>query len=255
MKPKDALEISRAIGESVRREVLRLAGKRESDVTVGIGKDGTPTKKIDKVAEDIALDFLKDYDLTVISEEAGVVGEGGTVVALDPVDGTFNAVKGVPFYSISLCFSRSRFFEDSFFAYVMNLATGTEYYSINGKSFRDGDRIRVSGKSRIEDANVIFYYPERSMKIKRIRIFGCASLEICLVADGTFDAFIDVRGKRGFLRIFDVAAGLFIAENAGAVVTDEIGKGLGKKEFSMRERFKIVVSNKKLHKKMLELIK
>ena len=93
------------------------------------------------------------------------------------------------------------------------------------------------------------------MNLKRIRIFGCASLEICYVADGTVDAFIDVRDKRGFLRIFDVAAGLFIAKNAGAFITDEKGKSLDEKEFSMDERFKLVVSNRNLHKKLLELIK
>jgi len=69
------------------------------------------------------------------------------------------------------------------------------------------------------------------------------------------DAFIDIRGDRGYLRVFDVSAGLYIAKNAGALITDDIGNPLDKKKFTMDERFKLVVANPELHKKLLEVIK
>jgi myo-inositol-1(or 4)-monophosphatase len=255
MNPKTALDVAKKVGDEVRKAVKDIAGKEESNETVGIGKDGTPTKKIDKIAEDTALEILGEYDLRVVTEEAGVVGDGDVFVALDPIDGTFNAVKGLPIYSVSMCFSKSNRFGDAFLGYVLNLATGTEYYSLNGKSFKDGEPIRVSDETDVKKADVVFYYPKRDFGFKRMRILGCASLEICFVADGTFDAFIDVRGRRGYLRVFDVSAGLFIAKNSGAVVTDDMGRDLNDKVFSMEERFKLVVSSPGIHKSLLRLLK
>lgn len=115
MSPEEALEISRHVAEEIRKAVEPIAGRRAAAENVGMGKDGTPTKLIDKVAEDAALEVLREYDVTVVSEEAGITGEGDTVVALDPIDGTFNATRGIPVYSVALCFSSSKRLRDVFF--------------------------------------------------------------------------------------------------------------------------------------------
>lgn len=255
MTPKDALEIAMKVCESVKSEVLKI-NSNSCGLIVGIGKNGTPTKMIDAVAEKTALNILREYDVKVITEESGVVGEGDIVVSLDPIDGTFNAVKNIPLFSLSICFSYSYKFKDIFCAYVCNIATDDEYYSINGKSFKNGVRIHVSNVENLENANVLFYYPQKQYPFKRIRILGSASLEICYVADGTFDAFVDIRLKngRGFLRPFDVCSALFIAKNAGAKVTDHRGRELDDKRLTMDERYTLVVSNKILHDKILKVI-
>ena len=256
MSPKEALEISRAVGEEVRKSIAKIVGKKESSIEVGMGKDGTPTKKIDKVAEDAALKILRQYDVTVVSEEAGVVGDGDVYVALDPIDGTFNATRGIPVYSVSLCFSRSRLIADTFFGYVVNLATGVEYWADDDGAYRDGETIEVSKRDSAR-CNAIMYYPTREYGFKRIRIFGSAALEICFVAEGLFDCFIDVRegNGRGLLRVYDVAAALYIAKKAGAVVTGVDGESLDNKRIDMDERFRLVVANENLHPKLLELIR
>ena len=255
MREREALDISRKVAEEVRKAVLKIAGKRESDEVVGMGKDGTPTKRIDKVAEDVAISILKEYDVVIVSEEAGVVGNGDVYVALDPIDGTFNATRGIPMYSISLCFSKGDL-GSSFLGYVMNLATGDEYYSMHGKSFKNGEGIRVSGKGSISESDAIFYYPYENYGFKRLRIYGSASLEICLVAEGAVDCFIDIRRTdgRGFLRIYDVAAGVFIAKNAGAKVTDDRGRSVDGKRFDMKERLTLVVANPTLHGEILKVL-
>ncbi len=255
MTPKEALDISKRVCNAVKSEIAKVVGN-ERGVTVGMGKDGTPTKKIDAIAERVALEILKEYDVTVVTEESGVVGDGDVVVSLDPIDGTFNAVKNIPIYSVSLCFSKSYRFGDVFCGYVLNLATGDEYYSINGKSFKNGEKIRVSNVEELEEANVLFYYPDKRYPFKRLRVFGSASLEICYVADGTFDAFVDIRLKdgKGFLRPFDVCSALFIAKNAGAKVTDHRGSDLKDKKLSMDERYTLIVSNPNLHEKLLRVI-
>lgn len=213
---------------------------------------------MDSIAEKIAIEKLRNF--RVVSEESGVVGEGNIFVALDPIDGTFNAVRRIPFYSVSLCFSRSDRLKDVFFAYVSNLETKTEYYAggnwNKGTAFKNGSRISVSSAEDVT-CNAIFYYPDRRYNFKRIRIFGSASLELCLVADGSFDCFVDIRkGEKGngMLRVYDVSAGLFIAKCAGAEVSDIQGNVLDNKKISMDERFTLIVANAKLHNKLIKLL-
>ncbi|RUM34211.1 MAG: inositol monophosphatase [Archaeoglobus sp.] len=254
-----ALKISREVAKAVRDSVLPVAGTVEAGENIGMGKDGTPTKKIDRLAEDAAIEVLKEWNLKVVTEESGIVGSGDTVVALDPVDGTFNAARGIPIYSVSLCFAESKNgtakYKDTFFGYVYNIATGDEYYA-DEFAYKNRRKIKVTETESIEKTNAIMYYPLKNYGFKRIRIFGAASLEICFVADGTVDCFIDIRrgAGRGMLRVYDVVAGLYIAEKAGAVVTTPKGKSIKYKEFTMDERFKIVVANKNLHRKIIDIL-
>lgn len=251
MDEREALKISREVASKVREAIMKMP-LRERKVTVGMGKDGTPTKAADRVAEEIALDILGRERLTVVTEESGVVGEGDVFVALDPLDGTFNATRGVPIYSVSLCFSDSDRLKDAFFGYVCNIATGDEYYA-DSTAYKNNARIEVSRESSVY-CNAIIYYPHKKYPFRRMRIFGSAATELCFFAEGAFDCFIDIR-ENGMLRIYDAAAGIFIAERAGARVTDDTGKKLGNKKFDMKERLKIVAANKELHPKLLELIK
>lgn len=252
MNPKEALEISRKVAEEVKNSLSKIS-EEDFSSEVGVGKDGTPTKKIDKVAEDAAIEVLREHDVTAVSEEAGVVGEGDVYVALDPIDGTFNAGRGIPLYSVSLCFSTSPRIADTFMGYVFNLITGTEYRA-DTDAYKNDKKIAVSGKPSIEECNAIFYYPDRKYNFKKIRIMGSAALEVCMIADGTFDCFIDSRGGRGSLRVYDIGAAVHIATCAGAVVTDTAGNNLDEKRIKMDERFKLVVSNKELHPQLLELV-
>ncbi len=252
MDERDALRISKEVARKVRQAVEKLPVK-ERGKTVGMGKDGTPTKLVDRVAEDAALEVLKRENVTVVSEEAGVVGSGDVHVALDPLDGTFNAARGVPIYSVSLCFSDGHRLGDAFFGYVYNLATGDEYFADSRGAYKNGEMIEVS-KEKSTYCNAIIYYPEKKYPFKRMRVFGSAATELCFFAEGSFDCFIDIR-QNGMLRIYDVAAGIFIAQKAGGRVTDDLGRDLGSKKFDMQERLKIVAANEELHGKLLELIR
>jgi myo-inositol-1(or 4)-monophosphatase len=254
MDSKDALEISRKVAKYVLKAVQSLRPE-DRGMNVGMGKDGTPTKMVDRVAEDAALQVLRKEKLTIVTEESGIVGEGDVHVALDPLDGTFNAAVDIPIYSVSLCFSDSQKFGDSFFAYVFNLAKQDEYYA-DEKALKNGREIRVSPSNSLY-CNAIVYYPHLYFPFKRMRVLGSASLELCFVADASFDCFIDIRkgeDGRGILRIYDVAAGAYIAEKAGATVTDDRGNSLKYRRFEMEERLRVVAANSKLHHKLMELI-
>jgi len=252
MDEMEALRISREIAEKVRK-VISAMPLRERAKNMGMGKDGTPTKAADKVAEEVALEILKRERVTVVTEESGVVGEGDVFVALDPLDGTFNATRGVPVYSISLCFSESSKLKNAFFGYVYNLATGDEYFADSTGAYRNGEKIEVSDESSLY-CNAIIYYPNKNYPFKRMRIFGSAAIELCFFADGSFDCFLDIRPVK-MLRIYDAAAGAFIAEKAGGRVTEIDGSDLGNKKFDMQERLNIVAANERLHAKLLELVR
>lgn len=248
MDARDALRISKEVAERVQKAVLSTPLRKRAEV-YGLGKSGV-TKFVDKIAEDAALEVLLKEKVRVLSEECGYVGEGDVFVALDPLDGTFNAVRGIPFFSVSLCFSDSEKLEDAFFGYVYNLVTNEEFFA-HEEAFKNGEKIRVGKKEDLSEMDAVFYYPEKKLPFRRIRILGSAALETCLVAEGSFDCFIDVRGM---LRIFDVSAGIYIAEKAGAIAVDEKGRSLKKKRFEISERLNVVLSNEHAIKKLLEVI-
>lgn len=248
MDEKKALSLSREVAKNVLKAINSIPVSRRGEF-YDFGKSGV-TKLVDKVAENAALEVLKKEKLRILSEECGYVGEGDVFVALDPLDGTFNAVRGIPIYSVSLCFSDSEKFGDAFFGYVFNLCSCDEYYA-DLKAYKNEKVIKVGEKEKLEELNAIVYYPDRLLPFKRIRALGSAALETCYVAEGLFDCFIDLRGM---LRIFDVAGGIYILEKAGGIAVDERGNSLKNKKFEIAERVNVIATNKKLCKKLLELV-
>lgn len=248
MDESEALMLSREVAKNVLEAVNSIPISRRGEF-YEIGKSGV-TKLVDKVAENAALEILRREKIRILSEECGYVGEGDIFVALDPLDGTFNAVRGIPIYSVSLCFSDSEKFGDTFFGYVFNLCNCDEYYA-SDVAFKNEKEIRVSEKNNFEELNAIVYYPDRPLPFKRIRALGSAALETCFVAEGLFDCFVDLRGM---LRIFDIAGGIYILEKAGGMALDEKGRSLENRRFEISERINVVASNKKLCESLLELM-
>ena len=116
-------QLCESITESVRDTVIPMVGEPESGEKVGMGADGTPTKRIDAEADEVAFIHLKRHgDIRVISEESGVTvyGDSEKTVVIDPIDGTFNAVRDIPFYSTSIAVSGSRSLDDLEYGGVIN---------------------------------------------------------------------------------------------------------------------------------------
>jgi myo-inositol-1(or 4)-monophosphatase len=250
-----ACSVSEAIGEMV--------GDPASGIIVDIGADGTPTKSIDRVAENAVLSQLKlsGSGFKVLSEEIGEVQIGkkaDCLIHLDPLDGTFNAVKGIPFYSVSLYLSK----EGCNFGYVYDLARGIRYFAEAGIGAYEephNQKLHVSSTSDLKDFGISAYTkrPNTSRvvgigdRVRRIRTLGSTSLEMAMVAAGKLDAFVDLRGM---LRIVDVAAGKLILEEAGGIVTDVAGEPLHLKS-DMWQRTDLIGSNGLLHNDLLKLIR
>ncbi|HSD57550.1 MAG TPA: bifunctional fructose-bisphosphatase/inositol-phosphate phosphatase [Methanotrichaceae archaeon] len=263
LSPKgyDLKNLCDSISSNVFESIRDLVGTPESGLTEKIGADGTPTKSIDRIAEDAILSRLKasGKGFKVLSEEIGEVQIGERpeyLIHLDPLDGTFNAIKGIPFYSVSIYLSGG----DCHFGYVCNLASGVKYYAELGKgAFSEpGGRLRVSGTSGLTDFSISAYTlrPNTSRivgigdRVRRIRTLGSTSLEMALVASGRLDAFVDLRGM---LRVVDVAAGKLILEEAGGIITDVSGKPL-ELNGDMWQKTDLIGSNGLLHEELLHLI-
>ncbi len=211
------------------------ASKREMwDEDEGIGADGTRTSGIDKIAETAVLHYLdgEGNPVNVLSEECGFLDFGREkTLIIDPIDGTYNALRDIPLYSISLAIA-SNSMADTSLALIRNLSTGDEFRAEKGKGAqRNGIRIRsrefhfgdsvfsvMLGKRAHKDAYRIAEIP------KRVRGFGSAALEIAMVASGTLDLYYyRAAEKSGGLRIVDIAAGTLILREAGGEVYNEKG--------------------------------
>ena len=229
---KDLLE---DLATAVQHAVETIRG--DPAEVLGRGADGAPSSRLDRVAEAAVLERLDDREekVDVLSEEAGFVDRDGDVLlVLDPVDGTHNALRGVPAFSVSLALGRSRL-GDIQEGLVRDLVSGATYHAARGQGATlDGKPIHVRpydpkdvlftvylGSNAAEDATRI------AKRVRRVRHLGAASLDLCLVARGAADMyFMHSKEERLKLRACDIAAGTLIVREAGGQVLDLAGREL-----------------------------
>jgi fructose-1,6-bisphosphatase/inositol monophosphatase family enzyme len=196
-------------------------------VNIGIGADGTPTKYIDKIAEDIAINFIKKskIKINILSEEAGFLDLNGEYTfILDPIDGTRNAVRGIPIYSISLGVGKKSM-DDIDFGIVKNIPSGDLFIAERGNgAFFNNKRIFTP---EMPDNEVIISFNNCSAiqnsdyKFNKLRSLGCASLEMCMVASGAIDIYTV---SEEYIRVTDIAASSLILLESGGFLTNIEGK-------------------------------
>ncbi len=195
-----------------------------------MGADGTDTSQIDKIAENTVLDYLarNKIQLNVLSEEIGFVDNGAEeTMVLDPIDGTSNAIAGVPLFTISMAIGKNDL-KGIHTAYLKNLITGDVITAEKGKgAFKNGVRIHAKKDSDLKDLFMMIYlgngaHPDSFVLVKRVkssRSYGCASLEMELVAEGQADGYMMHSEKYDrSIRVVDIAASYLILKEAGGEV-------------------------------------
>ena len=172
---------------------------------------------LDVVADEVALRVLGGAGYQVLSEESGATGDGEVTIVVDPIDGSTNCDRGVPFFATSLAAMRGG---ELVAGLVMNQVTGTVFEAEKGcGATRDGVSIRPSGAREVGESVMSFSgLPSRHLGWAQMRSLGAASLEICLVADGSLDVF--AVAQQSTLNPWDYLAGLLIVREAGAVASD-----------------------------------
>ena len=225
------------IAEEVHKRYRELPKDYDGHVLVGRGASGSATSKIDKFAEDAILEYLdaEDIKINVLSEEAGFVDRGGDkVLVVDPIDGTLNCTRGIPFFSVSLAVGKSKM-SDCDHGLVKNLFTGDTYYARRGGGAElNGHRIGVSKYNRADSIFIMFDgvdAAEDAQRVKllssRVRTMGCASLEMCLVAQGAVQAhYMNCTKFNRMIRVIDIAASCLILRESGGEIVDLEGDKL-----------------------------
>ena len=231
---EEVADILRSASKRVYDNVKDMAGTEEAAGDNGVGAGGDISRNIDILAEKTVLDYLKEvgFGCTVLGEECGRVETSQNpkgYVIMDAIDGSANAVRGVPFFCCSLAFATDYRLSAVTDGVVTDLSSGDAYWaSKGGGCFLNEGKIGVhSGDPvyKIVGINTSGASKEIMRKLDPIfenhnhtRHFGANALEMAWFSRGLVDVYIDLRGK---IRVQDIAAGYILVREAGGLVLDE----------------------------------
>ena len=258
------IEDLKAVGRTLLAEVpaARFAPGRKD--YVGTGAAGDKSFAIDILAEEIVLTGLKALQepLTIISEEMGVMElqGGGTRVMVDPVDGSKNAVAGIPFFCTSIAVSDGDVLGKVRLSYVLNLSNGDEFWAEAGSgAYLNGRRLQtqeddllslVSYEAQVPAKDLPAIMPLLSQS-RKTRCLGATALDLAYLACGASSVFVTPSRSRSF----DFAGGWLLAKEAGAVITNISGEDIESVSLDLKKSTSLLAAgNKGLHKKALALL-
>jgi fructose-1,6-bisphosphatase/inositol monophosphatase family enzyme len=215
----DLLDLLTATGAAVQQAVGLVTGRDRRDRTDRAGQYA-----IDLVADAAALEVLGRAPVAVLSEESGWSGRTGAelTVVLDPVDGSTNASRQIPYWATSICVLDG---DGPRVALVVNQATGVATTAVRGEGARrDGEPIAPTKVERVQDAVVTLSgRPGEWLPWKQFRALGSAALNLCDVAAGALDGLVD---GGAWHAPWDYLGGLLICREAGAELVDAAGRDL-----------------------------
>jgi fructose-1,6-bisphosphatase/inositol monophosphatase family enzyme len=203
----------------------------------------------DVVADEAVRGVLLPLGYGLLSEESAVVepGEGCPMVVVDPLDGSTNASRGIPHYAASLCAVDD---EGPLAAVVLNLALGIRYEAVRGGGARrDGVGLFRDDSPQLSEAIVgVSGLPASNPGWAQFRCLGAAALDLCAVADGTLDAYVDcVDDAHG---VWDYLGALLVCREAGVTVEDAKGRDLCVLDRAIR-RTPVAAAGTTLHEALL----
>jgi len=222
----DWLAVCRAAAEDVRGVLRELPTRTEREPVVGDGVGGDETTAVDAAAERVILERVRAIDgATIVSEEVGeLAGEGRLRVVVDPIDGSLNAKRGIPFFALSVAVAEGETMDDVVFGYVYDFGSGEEWTAQRG----DGARLNGEGlgelrpKEEIEilsfEATLTSSVAEKAAQMVgvayRLRIMGSLALSLCHLAAGRVDAVCSLKAARAV----DIAAAQLLVRERGIAI-------------------------------------
>jgi fructose-1,6-bisphosphatase/inositol monophosphatase family enzyme len=178
----------------------------------------------DLAADAVAVEILTGYGLGVLSEESGRHhAERDVTVVIDPLDGSTNASRRIPWFATSLCAVDAR---GPVAGIVVNLIDGTRFEAVRGEgATANGMPLTPSRRTAMRESLVALSgYPARHLGWYQFRALGAAALDLCAVAAGVVDAYVDC--SRDAHGPWDYLGGLLVCQEAGAYVVDGQGRDL-----------------------------
>jgi len=223
------LETCRLCVDDIRGVLDRLPTRLEREPVLGRGQGGDDTTAIDQAAEDAVVERLAatGESFVLVSEELGerAFGVGGEPrVVVDPIDGSVNAKRGIPFFSFSLAFADGTTMGDVAFAYVYDFGTGEEWTAERGRGARlDGRQLTVPGPKDVIE--ILSFEGTTTPAIAarvgdvlalagRLRVMGSLALSLCHLAAGRVDAVCSLKPARSV----DIAAAQLLVREQGLAI-------------------------------------
>ena len=259
------MELSQEKHLEIAKEAARKAGQvineQQGKASISEKSASNLLTEADLAAQETIIEMVRSHfpDHSIIAEEQDLQGKSDAPDQwiIDPLDGTNNYAHTIPHYSISIAYARSGRVE---VGVVFDPVRDEMFTALRGGgAFLNGKQVRVSEASTLREAIVAtgFYYDRgRIMRktldsieklfdvnIHGIRRFGTASLDLCWVACGRFDAYFEYT-----LSMWDFAAGMLILEEAGGICTDQAGKELDLNSSGL------AVSNGNFHAEFLAVV-
>ncbi len=225
----DWLAFCRACVTDLEAVFASLPTRAEREPVLRTGEGGDDTTAVDAAAEAAIVARLEELgvDLTLVSEELGArtFGSGGELrVVVDPIDGSVNAKRGIPFFSLSVAVADGPAMEDVSFGFVHDFGSGEEWVAERGAgAFLGGARLEGPGpKDAVEilalegttTAAIADAVPGLRGVAKRLRVMGSLALSLCHLAAGRVDAVCCLKPARSI----DIAAAQLLVRERGCAI-------------------------------------
>jgi myo-inositol-1(or 4)-monophosphatase len=225
----DWLAACRSARDDVVRVLERLPTRGDREPVLGTGLGGDATTAIDHAAEEAILVHFRGLDATIVSEEVGELGpahggRGRYRVVIDPIDGSLNAKRGIPFFSLSVAVADGPTMGDVFFGYVHDFGTGEEWTATRGEgAFLNGvplgdelpkDTLEILSFEATLTSTIAEKAPAMVGLARRLRVMGSLALSLCHLAAGRVDGVCSLKTARSV----DIAAGQLLAREVGLCV-------------------------------------
>ena len=219
----DFLHLCRAARDDVARVLAQMPTRAEREPKVGKGEGGDDTTAVDAAAERVILDRFRGEDVRIVSEEAGVEGDGRWTVVVDPIDGSLNAKRGIPFFSVSIAVADGDTMSDVAFGYVYDFGSGEEWTATRGGgALLDGRPIIERPKDELEilsfEATTTAYVSENAARFDgvayRLRVMGSLAVTLCHLAAGRVDGVVSLKPARSV----DIAAAQLLVREQGLAI-------------------------------------
>jgi myo-inositol-1(or 4)-monophosphatase len=221
----DWLALCRSAVEDVRGVLAELPRRSDREPVVGDGMGGDETTAIDAAAERAILARFEGLgDLTIVSEEVGVLGDGATHVVIDPIDGSLNAKRGIGFFALSIAVASGPTMGDVDFGFVHDFGSEEEWTATRGQGARL-DGTPLEGELPKEQIEILAFEATRTASVAekaaavvdlayRLRIMGSLALSLCHLAAGRIDAVCSLKPARAV----DIAAAQLLVRERGLAI-------------------------------------
>jgi myo-inositol-1(or 4)-monophosphatase len=238
------LELCRAAVADVEDVLASMPTREERGRPIGRGKGGDTTIAVDAAAERAVLAHFDLPDVRIVSEEIGIKGTGPVTIVVDPIDGSQNAERGIPYFALCVAVAEGETMDDVVFGFVHDFGAGEEWSAVRGGgAFLDGKPLTGEPGDPIEfmsleatRADLILDRLTRLAPLTdRVRVMGAQAITFCHLAAGRTDAVVCLKPSRSV----DFAGAQLLIRERGFAIEAIDGPPVGQLPLDLRPHSRI----------------